>query len=142
MRKIVTWMAAGAVLLVGAAATPLAAQCMACVSSSGCGPSSSRGSCSAECMGTICACSDNVCRPPVVTVAPVGAEYPARFAVQDGEAQPSRDAVALLVSECNGKVEFLVYSADGTRLIEARLLSPAAEASPPTRLAGLEISRD
>jgi hypothetical protein len=69
MRRIVMWMAAGAALLLGSAmAAPLAAQCMGCVSSSGCGETSKRGSCSAECVGTICACSDNLCRPTITAL--------------------------------------------------------------------------
>lgn len=52
MRGIVMWMAAGAVLLLSpGVAAPLTAQCMGCVSSSACGESAKRGSCSAQCMG-------------------------------------------------------------------------------------------
>ena|SRR5829696_10154709 len=140
MRRLVTWVAAVSALLLGSAvSTPVAAQCMACTSSSACGPSSTRGNCIAECYQTVCACSDGPCRP-IITVAPVNAELPVRFA-GDGAEQWRSEAVALLVRDCDGKVEFLVYSADGTRLIDARLLSPGSEALP-TRLAGVEISSD
>jgi hypothetical protein len=123
MRRIVTWMAAGAALLPGSViATPAAAQCMACTSSGACGPSSVRGNCIAECYRQVCACSDGPCRPEI-TVARVGAEFAGQLAGDNGEEQPQGGAVALLVRDCDGTVEFLVYSADGTRLIDARLLS-------------------
>jgi hypothetical protein len=123
MRKTVMWMAAGVVFLFGpGAATRLEAQCMGCVSSSACGESSKRGSCTAECTGTICACSDNTCRP-TITAIPAGAEKPAQFAGSDPSGRERGEVHSLVVHYCDGQVELLVYSADGTRLLEARLLA-------------------
>lgn len=123
--------AAAAALLCSAGATPLAAQCMACVSSSACGPSSSRGNCKTECMGTICACSDAQCRP-IITEAPVSAGDQARFANRPAQDQPQIDLLGILVRDCDGQVELLVYTADGSRLLESRLLGRSSEAPPPT----------
>src|SRR5688500_15032373 len=126
MRKILSW--AAAVLLVSGGATPVAAQCMGCVSSSACGESSLRGGCTAGCTRGICACGDAPCQPGI-TAAPGGAEYPARFAAREGDGGQLGDAVAVFVRHCDGSVELLVYSEDGTRLIESRLLLREPEPS-------------
>jgi hypothetical protein len=133
MKRIATWMAACAALLsCPSVATPLAAQCMACTSSSSCGPSSARGSCLASCDGEICACSDNRCRPGI-TAAPAGLESVVRFAAGGGDEQWG-DAVAVFVRDCDGSVELLVYS-EGGRLIETRLLLREPQTVSPARLA-------
>lgn len=139
MRGIVMWMAAGAVLLLGSgAAMPLQAQCMACVSSSACGESAKRGSCSAQCMGTICACSDNTCQP-TMTAIPAFAESPAQFASFEGSDEEQSATLDVLVRYCDGQVEWHVYAADGMRLIESRLLSPPSTPPAPARLAQADV---
>jgi hypothetical protein len=132
MRRILAW--ATAVLVVSGGATPVAAQCMGCVSSSACGSSSLRGGCTAGCTRGICACADEPCQPGI-TAAPAGADYPARFAAGDGDDGERVDAVAVLVHHCDGSLELLVYSEDGTRLIESRLLLRESESVSPARLA-------
>ncbi|WP_420128478.1 hypothetical protein [Longimicrobium sp.] len=107
---------------------------MACTSSNSCGPSGARGGCIASCNGEICACSDTRCRPGITT-APAGAEYPARFAAQANGSEQRGDAVVVFVRECDGSVELLVYSEDGMRLIESRLLLGESESVSPARLA-------
>jgi hypothetical protein len=136
MHKLVMWMAAGAVLqFTPGATTRLEAQCMGCVSSSACGESGKRGSCTAQSMGTICACSDNTCRPTITAIP--AAESPAQLAALDASGQERGGTLGVLVRYCDGEVEWLVYSTDGMRLMESRLLSPAT----PERLAQAETGR-
>jgi hypothetical protein len=142
MRRIVTAMAAGAALLMAwGAITPLSAQCMGCVSSSACGESTTRGNCSAECVGTVCACSDTKCRE-TITVAPVGAEQAVRFAVRASGGEPQDEAVGVLVRDCDGTVELLVYSGDGSQLIESRLLARGSELLTALLPAPAEVGSD
>lgn len=131
MRRILWW--AAAVLLVSGGPTPVAAQCMGCVSSSACGESSLRGGCTAGCNRGICACGDAPCQPGI-TAAPGSAEYPARFAAREGDGGQLGDAVAVFVRHCDGSVELLVYSEDGTRLIASRLLLGEPETVSPRGL--------
>jgi hypothetical protein len=84
-------------------------------------------------MGTICACSDNACRPGI-TAAPAAVGSPSRFAARGGAEKGPADAAAVFVRDCDGSVELLVYAADG-RLIESRILLREAEVPSPARLA-------
>jgi hypothetical protein len=139
MRSIVALIVAGGALVFClAGAAPLAAQCMACVSSSACAESSKRGNCRAECVGTACACSDTSCRPGI-TAAPVG-DYSILGAADEGGSSPQAGTLGVLVRECDGTLEFLVYSADGTRLIESRLLARGGGEPAATRPARAEAS--
>jgi hypothetical protein len=117
MRRILGW--AAVLLLVSGGVSPAAAQCMGCISSSACAQSSLRGSCTAGCTRGICACADAPCEPGI-TAAPAGVA--AQFAARDGDDEQRGDAIAVFVRDCDGSVELLVYSEDGTRLIESRLL--------------------
>jgi hypothetical protein len=57
-----------------------------------------------------------------------------RFAAGGGDEQWG-DAVAVFVRDCDGSVELLVYSEDGMRLIETRLLLREPQTVSPARLA-------
>jgi hypothetical protein len=124
MKRIVTWIATCAALVFWSAlvTVPLAAQCKACTSSSTCGVSSARGGCTTECNGESCACGDHSCKPQI-TAAPAGPEYPARFAAGgSGGGEQGGNAVAFFVRDCDGSIELLVYSEDGMRPIQSRVL--------------------
>jgi hypothetical protein len=136
MKRIVTWIATCAALVFWSAlAVPLAAQCKACTSSSSCGASTSRGGCTTSCNRVACACGDHDCKPQI-TAAPAGPEYPARFAAGgSGGGEQWGDAVAFFVRDCDGSIELLVYSEDGMRPTESRLLLREPEPVSTARLA-------
>jgi hypothetical protein len=140
MRSIITSIAAGvAFVICSTGAAPLAAQCMGCVSSSACAESTKRGNCRAECFGTACACSDDTCRPGI-TVAPVRADYPTHFAADDNQGGAHAGTLGVLVRECDGTLQLLVYSADGMRLLESRLLARGVGEPAAIRSARSETS--
>ena len=140
MRSIVTSIVAGvALVLWPGGAAPLAAQCMGCVSSSACAESAKRGDCAAQCFGTACSCSDSICRPGI-TVAPVGADHPTHFAADDNQGGAHAGRLGVLVRECDGTLEYLVYSGDGTRLLESRLLARGVGEPAALRPARAEAS--
>lgn len=136
MKRIVTWIATCAALVFWSAlAVPLAAQCMACSSSSSCATSSARGGCYSSCNGEVCACGDHTCKPGI-TAAPAGAEDPARFAAGgSGGGEQRGDAVAFFVRDCDGSIELYVYSEGGMQPIESRLLLREPEPVSTARLA-------
>lgn len=136
MKRIVTWISTCAALVFWSAlAVPLAAQCKACTSSSTCGASSTRGGCTFSCNGVACACGDHDCTVEI-TAAPAGPEYPAGFAAGgSGGGEQWGDAVAFFVRDCDGSIELYVYSEDGMRPIESRLLLREPEPVSTARLA-------
>ena len=70
-----------------------------------------------------------------ITAAPADPEYPARFAAGGSGGEQWGDAVAFFVRDCDGSIELYVYSEDGMRPIESRLLLREPEPVSTARLA-------